>query len=133
MTTKKFIVSERVNNEWRSLGGFDDRKTALNGIATYLNSHEDADPQNFKIEVEEVESKSRAELLAEGLAAKLEKYGDGWVITQREDRAYIARTCKMWTSAVLQDIIEFMEQGEYAGCNYYINSEGVLVVYTEQC
>ena len=53
MTTKKIIVSERVNNEWRTLGSFEDRKTALNGIATKLNNDEDADPQNFKIEVVE--------------------------------------------------------------------------------
>ena len=53
MTTKKFIVSERVNNEWRTLGSFEDKKTALNGIATKLNNDEDADPQNFKIEVVE--------------------------------------------------------------------------------
>ena len=132
MAKKIFIVSERVNNEWRSLGGFDDRKTALNGIATYLNNHEDADPQNFKIEAEEVEVKTKTELLVEELVAKLKRYGDEWIVTQEENRAYISRTCGLWSSAVLMDIVEFMQQPEYADHGFHINREGMLVIYNPE-
>ena len=57
MTTSKFIVKERVNNEWQNITTWSDKENALRAVATSLMNDENADPQNFKIEeVEEVDT-----------------------------------------------------------------------------
>ena len=50
MTTSKFIVKERVNNEWQNITTWSDKENALRAVATSLMNDENADPQNFKIE-----------------------------------------------------------------------------------
>lgn len=50
MTTSKFIVKERVNNEWKAITTWNDKENALRAVATSLMNDENADPQNFKIE-----------------------------------------------------------------------------------
>ena len=58
MTTSKFIVKERVNNEWKAITTWNDKENALRAVATSLMNDENADPQNFKIEeVNEVDTK----------------------------------------------------------------------------
>ena len=57
MTTSKFIVKERVNNEWKAITTWNDKENALRAVATSLMNDENADPQNFKIEeVNEVDT-----------------------------------------------------------------------------
>lgn len=57
MTTSKFIVKERVNNEWQNITTWSDKENALRAVATSLMNDENADPQNFKIEeVNEVDT-----------------------------------------------------------------------------
>ena len=57
MTTSKFIVKERVNNEWQNITTWSDKENALRAVATSLMNDENADPQNFKIEeVQEVDT-----------------------------------------------------------------------------
>lgn len=57
MTTSKFIVRERVNNEWKVITTWNDKENALRAVATSLMNDENADPQNFKIEeVNEVDT-----------------------------------------------------------------------------
>ena len=57
MTTSKFIVKERVNNEWQNITTWSDKENALRAVATSLMNDENEDPQNFKIEeVNEVDT-----------------------------------------------------------------------------
>lgn len=57
MTTSKFIVKERVNNEWQNITTWSDKENALRAVATSLMNDENADPQNFKVEeVNEVDT-----------------------------------------------------------------------------
>lgn len=57
MTTSKFIVKERVHNEWLNITTWNDKENALRAVATSLMNDENADPQNFKIEeVNEVDT-----------------------------------------------------------------------------
>ena len=57
MTTSKFTVKERVNNEWKAITTWNDKENALRAVATSLMNDENADPQNFKIEeVNEVDT-----------------------------------------------------------------------------
>lgn len=133
MTTKKFIIAERENNgEFARMSEYKTRQEATKVLAEIFTNDENADPQNFKILVEEVEVKTEAELMVEELVAKLKKYGDEWIVTQEEKRAHISRPCKMWTSAALMDIVEFMGRTECAGYNFYIDDDGTLVVYTRK-
>lgn len=130
MTTKKFIIAERESNgEFARMSEFDTREKATKCLAAIFTHDEDADPQNFKILVEDVKVKTKTELLVEELIAKLRSYGGGWIVTQEENRANLRRTCRLWSSAVLMDIVEFMNQPEYADHNFYIDGEGRLVIY----
>lgn len=133
MTTKKFIIAEREDNgKFARMSEYDTREKATKVLAEIFTNDENADPQNFKILVEEVEVKTKTELLVEELVAKLKRYGDEWIVTQEENRAYISRTCGLWSSAVLMDIVEFMQQPEYADHGFHINREGVLVIYNPE-
>ena len=53
MTTKIFKLSERENNAWVYQASYNTRAEALETIAKILKADENADPQDFKIEVEE--------------------------------------------------------------------------------
>ena len=131
MTTKKFIIAERESNgKFARMGEFDTREGATKCLAAIFTNDEGADPQDFKILVEEV--KTKTELLVEELIAKLKKYGDEWIVTQEKDRATICRTCGLWTSAVLMDIVELMQQPEYADHGFHINREGRLVIFNRE-
>lgn len=133
MTTKKFIIAERESNgKFARMSEYDTREKATKVLAEIFTNDENADPQNFKILVEEVEVKTKTELLVEELVAKLKRYGDEWIVTQEESRAYISRTCGLWSSAVLMDIVEFMQQPEYADHGFHINREGMLVIYNPE-
>lgn len=133
MTTKKFIIAERESNgKFARMSEYKTRQEATKVLAEIFTNDENADPQNFKILVEEVEVKTKTELLVEELVAKLKTYGDEWIVTQEENRAYISRTCGLWSSAVLMDIVEFMQQPEYADHGFHINREGMLVIYNPE-
>lgn len=133
MTTKKFIIAERESNgKFARMSEYDTREKATKVLAEIFSNDENADPQNFKILVEEVEVKTKTELLVEELVAKLKRYGDEWIVTQEENRAYISRNCGLWSSAVLMDIVEFMQQPEYADHGFHINREGMLVIYNPE-
>lgn len=131
MTTKKFIIAERKSNgEFARMSKFDTREKATKCLAEIFTHNEDADPQNFKILVEYFEV-NKTELLVEELIAKLRSYGDEWIVTQEENRATIRRTRTLWSSAILMDIVEFMNQPEYADHNFYIDGEGSFVIYNK--
>lgn len=133
MTTKKFrLIEYSTDGSIFDENVFNTRKEATQVIANIMANDEHADPQLFKIQVEEVEVKTKTELLVEELVAKLKRYGDEWIVTQEDNRAYISRTCGLWSSAVLMDIVEFMQQPEYADHGFHINREGMLVIYNPE-
>ena len=131
MTTKTYnLIESDQNGDQLEVKSYDTRFEAVNAMATRLMADDTTQPQNFRIE--EVEVKSETELLVEELVAKLKKYGDGWIVTQSKNKATICRTCGCWSKAVLMDIVEFMQQPEYADHSLYINREGRLVIYNEE-
>lgn len=131
MTTKTYnLIESDQNGAQLEVKSYDTRFEAVQAMATRLTTDDTTQPQNFRIE--EVEVKSKTELLVEGLVAKLKKYGDGWIVTQGENKATICRTCGLWSKAVLMDIVEFMQQPEYADHGYLINSEGRLVIFNKE-
>ena len=133
MTTKKFrLIEYSTDGSIFDENVFNTRKEATHAIANIMEHDEHADPQLLKIQVEEVEVKTKTELLVEELVAKLKRYGDEWIVTQEDNRAYISRTCGLWSSAVLMDIVEFMQQPEYADHGFHITREGMLVVYNPE-
>ena len=133
MTTKKFrLIEYSTDGLIFDENVFNTRKEATHAIANIMEHDEHADPQLLKIQVEEVEVKTKTELLVEELVSKLKRYGDEWIVTQEENRAYISRTCGLWSSAVLMDIVEFMQQPEYADHGFHINREGMLVIYNPE-
>lgn len=138
MTTKKFIVSERVNNEWRTLGGFDDRKTALNGIATYLNNHEDADPQNFKVEeVEVTNDENEIKSAVNGLLQYINLFGYEFDVKYYADFSCADLFFKntnfpLWTGAVLAKIAEYMTKPVNNGFGWTIDHKGILCIHNRK-
>ena len=133
MTTKKFrLIEYSTDGSIFDENVYNTRKEATQVIAVIMANDENADPQLFKILAEEVEVKTKTELLVEGLVAKLKRYGDEWIVTQEENRAYISRSCGLWSSAVLIDIVEYMEQPEHEDHNFHINREGMLVIYNAE-
>lgn len=82
MVTKKFIVSERVNNEWKNITTWNDKANALRAVATSLMDDETANPQNFKIEeVEEVNEKGTLMEAANAIDERLKIFGVTFKIT----------------------------------------------------
>lgn len=81
MTTKKFIVSERVNNEWQNVAEFKIRALAVGHIVEKMSDNKDADPQNFKIEeVEAVNEEAVVMETANKVAKSLGIFGDEFEI-----------------------------------------------------
>ena len=77
MTTSKFIVKERVNNEWQNITTWSDKENALRAVATSLMNDENADPQNFKIEeVEEVDTFGTLYEVANTIKNRFACFGD---------------------------------------------------------
>ncbi len=131
MTHKTYnLIESDQNGDQLEVKSYDTRFEAVQVMATRLMADDTTQPQNFRIE--EAEVKTKTELLVEELVAKLKKYGDEWIVTQEENWAYISRTCDLWSSAVLMDIVELMQQPEYADHGYLINSEGRLVIFNKE-
>lgn len=131
MTAKTYnLIESDQNGDQLEVKSYDTRFEAVQVMATRLMADDTTQPQNFRIEVAEV--KNKTELLVEELVAKLKKYGDEWIVTQERNRATICRTCGLWTSAVLMDIVELMQQTEYADHGFHINREGRLVIYNNE-
>ena len=131
MTTKTYnLIETDQNGDQLEVKSYGTRFEAVNAMATRLMVDDTTQPQNFRIEVAEV--KTNTELLVEELVAKLNKYGDEWIVTQEKNKATICRTCGLWTSAVLMDIVELMQQPEYADHDFHINREGRLVIYNNE-
>lgn len=127
MTTKTYnLIESDQNGDQLEIKSYDTRFEAVQAMATRLMADDTTQPQNFRIEVAEV--KTKTELLVEGLVAKLKKYDDKWIVTQGENKATICRPCGLWSKAVLMDIVEFIKQPEYADHSLYINREGRLVI-----
>lgn len=84
MTTSKFIVKERVNNEWQITYNCSDRVSAMRLIADDL-IEDGKDPQNFKVEeVEEVEEVNTFGTLYEVANTICNRFG-GFGITFKTD------------------------------------------------
>lgn len=131
MTTKTYnLIEIDQNGDQLEVKSYGTRFEAVQAMATRLTTDDTTQPQNFRIE--EAEVKTKTELLVEELVAKLNKYGDEWIVTQEKNRATICRSCGLWTSAVLMDIVEFMQQPEYADHGFHINSEGRLVIFNKE-
>lgn len=82
MVTKKFIVSERVNNEWKNITTWNDKANALRAVATSLMNDETANPQDFKVEeVEEINEKGTLMEAANAIDEKLKIFGVTFKIT----------------------------------------------------
>lgn len=77
MTTKKFIVSERVNNEWQNVAEYQIRALAVGYIVKAMSSNRNADPQDFKIEEADAVNEDEVVMEAANKVAKsLSIYGD---------------------------------------------------------
>lgn len=77
MTTKKFIVSERVNNEWQNVAEYQIRALAVGYIVEAMSSNRNADPQDFKIEEADAVNEDEVVMEAANKVAKsLSIYGD---------------------------------------------------------
>lgn len=128
MTHKTYnLIESDQNGDQLEVKSYETRFEAVQAMATRLMVDDTTQPQNFRIEVA-----TKTELLVEELVAKLKKYGDVWTVTQEKDMATICRTCDLWSSAVLMDIVELMQQPEYADHGYLINSEGRLVIFNKE-
>ena len=101
MTTSKFIVKERVNNEWKAITTWNDKENALRAVATSLMNDENADPQNFKIEeVNEVDTKGTLYEVANTIENRFASFSikfetahlgdkeDGFLVMEETDTKY---------------------------------------------
>ena len=129
MTTKKFQVRTNLKGLEDATFTCDTRKEAIDYITNALEGNSQLNPQDLILE--EIEVKSKTEQLVDELMETLERYDDEWKVEQEKNRAFISRPCGLWTFAVLQDIVEFIEQDKCADHSSYINSDGKLCIYNE--
>ena len=131
MATKIFKIETNLteNGEWQETSSYETRIEALDAVFNILKEEEDLYMDNYRII--EVEAKNALEECVEGLVKKLLRYRKDFSTIYDEDKsAEIRQITKypMWTSAVIKDIVEYMDgQGE-DNYSWFFEHDGTLVI-----
>ena len=115
---KKYTILEKESNgKFARMSNYSTRQEATRVLSKIFSNDPNADPQNFKIEEEEIESESKFDQALDKLMKDIKHFTSGFVLGERSTtcdgnecaKLLIGDGIDIWTSTALRAILNSVE------------------------
>lgn len=114
---KQYCILEKMDNgDFARMSAYKTRQEAVDVLSRILANHDDADPQNFKIQKEEIEGQSDFDKLIEKLMQRIAHLPTKFVLGEKSEtyqkdecvKLLINDDINIWTGTALGVILEVL-------------------------